>query len=269
MRLDQTIMMQDRREVSVTGSIRSVAEIAQMIYDRAAAEGQLLANSADQWQRTHLISSQFLLLSVPLNRIAAPRGKDGIYASSITDEPIVVDMNRSKAGFTFGGVGPSVIVIEGVERFYAASERGESRIAAWVGAQAAKKLDLIHADHEMSAQELNEQLQVLIAKRYPNGAPTSNHIEPVPYIVQLYPFELYCIYMYEGKSYRQKFIMAPDRSVALDGPSIEVINKFVDKTFASRQRSLQDLHACACDLKATGSKTKVSKNRFSEDDDED
>lgn len=249
MRLEQTILMQRRLEVSVSGSLQSAEQIAKMIFDRVAAEGRMLASSPDEWQRKRLTSHQFILLSVPLNRVAAPNGSERIYASSITNEPIIVDMNRAKAGYTFGGMGPGVIVIEGVERFHAAAERGESRIPAWVGVKAAKKLNLIHADHEMSSQEICDQLSVLISKRYPNGSSTSNKISSVPYIVQLYPYELYSIYCYEGKNYRQKFIIAPDRSVALDGPATEVIAKFVDNVLASRDL-LRDLQACACALAA-------------------
>jgi hypothetical protein len=252
MRLSETINILNQREVSVNQSIMAAHEIASLVFNRCQADGRMLAQNAAAWQRTALRSKQFILLSVPLNRLAAPRN-NGIYARAITDDPIVVDVNSARIGHTFGGLGPRVIVIDGVDRFYAASARGESRIAAWVGTKAAKYLKLIHADHEMSAQELTDQLMSLLSRKYPNGSnrnTTLSHAS-APWIVQLYPFELYCIYSYEGRSYRQKFIMAPDRTVALDGPAEEVVSKFVDKTLASSRQLIQDLQACACELAAS------------------
>lgn len=210
----------------------------------------ILAATPKEWQRQHLSSPEFVLRRIPLNLVAAPYANAPL-ASAVTNEPIVVDINHNRLGHTYGGIGPGVIVVQGVERFHAAAERGDSHINAWVGSKAAKRLNVLQCDDEMSADEINDGLMALLQKRYRYNKQV-NGLNPVmtsAWIMKLYPYELYFIYKYEDRTYRQHFVIAPNRTVAFEGPATEVQMAFPDKAIqASRTRTKLDMaiEACQC-----------------------
>jgi hypothetical protein len=249
------ILNQTSRDQRATTAVITADQAITRLFAHAAQYGYRIAVSPDEWRTANVSSAHFGLYDIPLSRVAVPKQDQNLYAAAVTDDPIIVDVNKSRRGFTFQGIGPEVIVVYGADRFFAAHDRGDVRIKAWVGSKAAVRLGLIQADHEMSVEELREQLDVQLMSRYPRNQlrNTPGFAGGPPWIRQIYPFEGYFIYNHQGKAYRQKFSVDPlARRASLVGVADEVIEQWVDKatmghpTATMRITAATDIHACGC-----------------------
>lgn len=253
MKLSDTILLghDDRQSGELGVNVMPVKMLVKKLFSATASEGRLLAASPAAWRDQWLVSERFILRSIHMNAVAAPKAVQpyGIYASGLTEEPIVVELNKQKLGHTFRGVGPKVIVVHGAERFLAAMQRGEHKIKAWVGIQAAVAMGLIQADHQMSTDELYNAINEELRRKYP---PRMNAISTmVPnsggaYTTVVYPFENYFIYQLAEKTYRQAYTIAPDRTISFDGPRTEVKREYVDASAVEKQLAVMALQGCGC-----------------------
>lgn len=183
-----------------------------------------------EWLRK-VSSKEFILAEIPISSavVIDGNGKFDLKAS-LDDKPIVVDSNKNKAGrISRGDYFPPVIVIEGAARHNAARFKGKSKVQAWIGSDVLKVLK-IHADDQFGAQELNDKLSELLREKYvPKKKSTGETLGPYPWMREVYPFELYFVYNYEGKLYKQKFTCdMKKRTCKFDGEPIEVKQEYVD-----------------------------------------
>lgn len=197
-------------------------------------------------------STTFTLMELSINKIASPGPRFAnhlvrrIMAEGPRNEAVVVDANVHKVGrASKTGYYPSVIVVEGKERFEAAMNNGEEKILAWVGNLAAERLD-IQADHQIGTEELQSMLYEAIKEDL--GLTNQTRYDSDIYIQNVYPLENYCIYKYKGASWRQKYIVDMDeRSVTLVGPPKGVTQKWQDTEVKVKAGTMASaIQACAC-----------------------
>lgn len=179
--------------------------------------------------RDYMASKEFVLAEIRVGDTAVIRGRERIdmFAGKARKVPIVVDVNKNNLGKTpTSAFTPKVIVIDG--GIYASS-CGCETIMAWVGKDAIKHIPSLNADHQFGADELRTKLSEILREKYsPIG--TSNNLNgPYAYIREVYPFENYFVYDYDGDSYRQKF--KPNlkkRQVTFVDDPVKVVAKYVD-----------------------------------------
>jgi hypothetical protein len=182
----------------------------------------------------NISSKKFIFAEIPVISVAVVEDKSRFDIKAAKQNvPIVVDVNKHKKGKSAGNFIPPVIVIEGSGIHNAARFNGKTTIKAWIGCNAIKLLK-IHADDQFGAQELNSKLSELLREKYVPKKKSGESIGPYPWIQEVYPFELYFVYSYEGKLYKQKFTTdIKKRSCKLDGDPTEVRQEYVDLTSQS------------------------------------
>ena len=244
-------------------------DITKKIFARAEEAGKPFRLTTEkEWQKDWLASEKFVLYDLPLNMVAVPYAiADSKTISMIQGAapremaPIVVDLNKQKVGQSSKGFYPAVVVVDGAHRHKATAMQGHETIRAWVGELAAAKLNLIHADHQFGASELQSKLQEQLREKFkPKDGPIGyNGIGPTPWIKECYPFENYFVYSYDGDLYKQKYkANQKKRSVVLVGEPEEVVEKYVGIS-ASGIPSKTQMHVTpiehAMQLHAAGSGT--------------
>lgn len=142
----------------VKPKVRSAAQVAKRVHQLAAEGGfPYTGRTVEQWQKKFLSSSEFILMEIDLNAPASPhkpRNPDRVqhYLNCSKDslDPIVVDLNKCKTGKTLLGYIPEVITIDGKHRSESLRRLGHTKVLAWVGCKAVKKLrkqKVINASH--------------------------------------------------------------------------------------------------------------------------
>jgi hypothetical protein len=125
-------------------------EMAREIIHIAKSEGRRFEDTLDSFEDRYLSSKRFTLCEVFLNRVANPmafldtnRVQNIMAQASHEPHPIVIDFNKRNIGrlekidYT-----PRAVVVDGREKFAAASLRGETKVIAWVGSAV---FDSVHA----------------------------------------------------------------------------------------------------------------------------
>ena len=195
------------------------------------AKKVISAIDKEKWLKK-VASKEFILTRIPLSAAAVvdTTYKTKMEASaSIREKPIVVDINKNKSnsGIT-SAYCPKVVVIDGAAHHTYARLNGKQTILAWVGAEAAKILN-IYADHQFGSQELQSRLSELLREKLVPKKSSGESVGPWPYVQEVYPFEDYFIYQFEGKLWKQKYkVDLKKRNVSFDGDSEQVIQKYVD-----------------------------------------
>lgn len=221
-------------------------EMVQKIYAMNANEGRdlILRLTQTDYLKKYIHSDTFILAEIPVSKVAAPvnRGTDLTLVSRLIAEaekpvPIVVDFNFKKIGKTARGFYPQIHLVDGIERLEARARRGEPRILAWVGCEVSDEFKItLQADHDLSADEIQTQLQDLIMTDigYKSGGMNEVGMQ-YPWIEKLYPMEDYCIYTVGRKKYRQRYTIE-DKVVSLDGKATEVLKEenYVDASKTGR-----------------------------------
>lgn len=166
----------------------------------------------------------YVLAKVSLVRPACPKEISARAENTMPDWPIVLKRNTNEYGKVEATqYCPAVVVAAGAARRARLLEQGIVYAWAWVENGALE----INADDAMGANELITRLNDLLNTKY--GGTLNVPGQYWAYIIEAFPFEGYCIYGLKGKKYRQAFALDPvERKVALNGPSIEVAEKFVD-----------------------------------------
>lgn len=182
------------------------------------------------WMKKNVSSKEFILAEIPLSSVATLKSLNEKLdlKASLDDSPIVVDVNKNKAGQLSGRSKyyPPVIVIHGSGKHFAYRLRGKDKIKAWVGIDAVRLMRL-QADSQFGAQELQSKLSEIMREKL--GPKKNNIAGPYPYIVEVYPFEDYFIYQFEGKMWKQDYKCdVKKRVVTFDGDPEQVIQKYVD-----------------------------------------
>lgn len=272
MNLQQAITMSKMKEQRPSLGVKrkqlSALTLAKERVLLAEAEGRTFdGHSVNEVADLLFASKTFVLMEVPLNKIASPgRRSDNvalmrrIMAEGVHSTPIVVDLNVHKAGKSAKtGYYPPVIVVDGKERFEAAANNAEEKIQAWVGNLAAERMT-IHADHQIGTEELQGLLYEAIKDDL--GLNDKNNYDAGVYIQNCYPLENYCIYKYKGESFRQKYVVDMDeREVTLVGPPKAVVQKWQDKELKARGTLESAINACACqETKASADVAYASKD---------
>lgn len=134
--------------VKVKPKVRTALQVARRVHQLAAEGGfPYTGRTVEQWARKFLSSSEYVLMEIDLNAPASPhkpRNPDRVQhylkCSKESLDPIVVDLNKCKTGKTLLGYVPDVITIDGKHRIEAMRRMGHTRVLAWVGCKAVKKL---------------------------------------------------------------------------------------------------------------------------------
>jgi hypothetical protein len=183
-------------------------------FARSAEDLGLNAAVRERW----LSSEEFLLMRVPITKLSTNYGE--ICASGETPRGlIVIDANKNKVGSSAGGFIPPAIVVAGTDIVRFAKNKDACYLNCWVGTKSMKALGLtVHADHMVGTNELNKSLNNLLKAKNSKG---------YAYIVEIYPFEGYFIYSYDGDQYRQAFSCDNiSRKVALEGSPVKVFTQY-------------------------------------------
>lgn len=183
------------------------------------------------WSKEWLASKTFILMDLPLGKAANPIRPDhnkmlrSLASSADSVKPIVVDVNKKQIGATHGFY-PKVIVVHGSEIYSAAETQGRNTIRAWVGEQAAKAMNLlINADHDIGVEELRQKLMEKLSGKY---KPINNGTGSSAWITDIFPFENYFIYKYQGKDFKQVYSIDGSRNIAFVSSPVEVRETYVE-----------------------------------------
>ena len=141
----------------VTPKKRSAVQVARRVFQLAANGGfPYKYQTPESWSKKWLSSPEFTLMeidihaaaSLNINAVASPhppknpnRVNHYVHCSVDALDPIVVDLNKRQVGKSYLGYIPEVIVLDGKHRKMAQLKNGRTKILAWVGAKAAKRLE--------------------------------------------------------------------------------------------------------------------------------
>ena len=178
-------------------------------------------------------TSKFRLARINMVRAACPPDILGCAENQVDTMPIVVTKNRSNYGYVQATqYCPASVVVAGAARRKALLADGVLRTFAWVEANSVD----IQADDAIGCQELMDKLRAMVCSKYGGGC--ANSMVNSPWIVEVYPFEGYCIIAMDGHKYRQAFTLDPvTRAIAFSGLLTEVQEKFVNASTETMMRT--------------------------------
>lgn len=208
---------------------RSVKKLTKQSAKDVARDVISASHERPNWLKKNVFSKEFVLAEIPLSSVATLNSLNEKLdlRASLDDNPIVVDVNKNKTGMTNKhSYCPPVIVIHGSGKHAAYRLKGKEKIKAWVGIKAIRLMGL-QADSQFGAQELQSKLSELLREKL--GPKKNNVAGPYPYILEVYPFEDYMIYQFEGKMWKQDYKCDDKkRVVTFDGDPAQVTQKYVD-----------------------------------------
>jgi hypothetical protein len=211
---------------------KSSEQVTFRVFQIAAQTGQPIQDlTRKQWRKKWLASNRFMLVRVKASAIASPFRPSVVLASAVkvSAEPLVVDLNMRAAGRTGSGYVPEVIVVDGGDRHRRHIQAGNGIVWAWVGEKALKKMGhVIRADHDMGSNELRTKIDELLREKFKkNDAKSSPCMSSGAWVAEIYPFENYFVYSYEGKTYKQAYTVGEKRAVSFTSQPVEVVTQFV------------------------------------------
>ena len=132
----------------ITPKTMAGVKVAGMVLARCEKNGYAYKyHSPKSWAKKYLDSKEFTLMEIDINAAASPhnprdpkRVAHYMKCSAQDFDPIVVDTNKKKIGRSHLGFIPDVIVQDGKHRKAAMLAQGHTKILAWVGCKAAKKI---------------------------------------------------------------------------------------------------------------------------------
>jgi hypothetical protein len=100
-----------------------------------------------------------------------------------------------------------------------------------------KKLNISAAD-SIGANALQGKVQRLISDKYKNqkSSKASDNVSysPSPWVVELYPFDSYFVFSYDGDNYRQSYTLNKNtQEPVLDGEAVRVVTEYVPAVSAT------------------------------------
>lgn len=142
------MMPASMQHISNPNKPRTRFQVAKRVFQLAASGGfPYTGMTYKQWGKKWLSSDTFRLMEIDINAAASPhlpknpeRVAFRLLCSVDSVDPIVVDVNRQKVGNSHLGYIPSVIVVDGKHRKQGQMLQGRTRILAWVGCRAQKKI---------------------------------------------------------------------------------------------------------------------------------
>jgi hypothetical protein len=140
------------------------------VIDILAAQPGNREKPRDYLSERWVASDVFSLMTIPLASIGVatvsmPKG------SSVTQGPIIVDVNQTNVPISNGmsGPQPKVIVLDGKHRWYEASNRGEHYIRAFVGEKAKPYIEKSIQDYGAWREEVKESVENFLSSEMPGG----------------------------------------------------------------------------------------------------
>ena len=170
---------------------------------------------------------RYRLVKIGLVRAACPRQLETTPENLNPVKSIVVTANTEKLGAVQGiGYVPPGVITAGAARRKRLMELGQVFAYAFVDT----RITEMRCDDEISSRELMDKLDVAIRQKIlGNLSEMTVPGAQVPYIVEVYPFENYFIYSWNGDRYRQAYILDPvARQLKLMPVSQKVEEKFVN-----------------------------------------
>lgn len=224
--MSRQVLSEQARKITKESKKLSAQEIARLTIKASSQR--------EKWLKENVVSREFTLVDIPIGSAAVLSYNNIEIKASLSEQPIIVDINKKRLGQSPSGFIPKVLVIEGSGHYNAQRLSGKKIVKAWVGAEALKVMR-IFADDQFGAQELQDKLneqfrEKFKSKKKTNGGDHPGSISsPLPWIREVYPFENYCIYSYDGDLFRQYYTVdTKKRTVALKGNPEEVVQKYAD-----------------------------------------
>lgn len=168
------------------------------------------------------VSNSFFLVKVPVSKIALSA------STKQFGDVVVLDKNKDKIGKTLGGFVPKVMILKGHDLVAEAIATGKTFINVWAGSSAIRKLHIM-ADDAISTNELQSKIQALLQKQYISRQNSTDSYPGTsgPWIREIYPFENYVIFDWQGDQWKQAFVLDPiNRDVALAGKPVKVYQEY-------------------------------------------
>lgn len=182
MNLQHSIEMEKLRlPVQVLGSKakhRSKLQVARRVFELAANGGFPYMNSTpEKWADKWLSSDKFVLTEININAAAsininvaasphAPKNPNRVehymHCSVDSMDPILVDLNKRKQGMSYLGYVPEVIVLDGKHRKRSQIHAGRTKIWAWVGEKALKRMPEITVQPLRQIKSANVSLKLTV-----------------------------------------------------------------------------------------------------------
>jgi hypothetical protein len=127
---------------------RTKHQVAKRVFQLAAAGGfPYTGQTYRDWAKKWLTSATYRLMEIDINAAASPhlpknpeRVAYRLLCEVNSTDPIVVDLNKQKTGKSHLGYIPEIVVLDGKHRKQGQMLQGRTRILAWVGCRAEKKI---------------------------------------------------------------------------------------------------------------------------------
>lgn len=134
--------------IKVPNKTRTAIQVAKRVFQLAAQGGFPYKHiTPESWAKKWLRSKEFKLMYIDINAAASPHvpknpNRVAYYMKCNVEsfDPIVIDVNKRKVGKTLLGYIPEVIKLDGKHRSESMLRRGHTKVWAWVGCKAEKKL---------------------------------------------------------------------------------------------------------------------------------
>src|SRR6185312_13978840 len=177
-------------------------------------------------------SSKFYQVRIPVRKLPMLSAE-----ASVDSGAIVIDVNAKRRKAHPVGFVPKVILLKGLKSLQAAKASNKDFCTVWAGERALKKLR-ISAEDAIGANALQNKLQRLITDKYRNQksskAADNVSYSPSPWIRELYPFDNYFVFDYDGDTYRQTFILNKEtQEPELTGEPVEAIVQYIPAVTAA------------------------------------
>ena len=152
--------MNSTREVILSSSIDK-DQVAQILSDQYYNLRKDAQDLADYW----IGSDVFYLDTIPIDSVAPVTLVED--AKSMSEGPIIVDININNVGriqseFGTHGVPPDVIILDGKHRWFAAKDRGDKTIDAYVGNLARGYIDKFESAQLSKDSEIQDAIDVFL-----------------------------------------------------------------------------------------------------------
>lgn len=167
-------------------------------------------------------SKRYFLVRFPVRKLPLL----AIDASAEKGKAIVIDANSRRVRATNSGYVPRVVILCGLDTLRTLKTTDKNFCNVWVGEKALKKLH-ISAEDCIGSNALQSKLQRCISDKY-KKAKADGSYSPTPWIEEIFPFDNYFVFRYDGENYRQTFSLdKKTQEPSLVGEPVKAIIKYV------------------------------------------
>jgi hypothetical protein len=175
---------------------RTKHQVAKRVFQLAASGGfPYTGQTYKDWAKKWLTSESFKLMEIDINAAASPhlpknpeRVAYRLMCQVQSTDPIVVDMNKQKTGKSHLGYIPEIVVLDGKHRKQAQLLQGRTRILAWVGCRAEKKIKNATLVKDISFRNMT----VPITTKRPSVIVQATHLHTIRASSMTTAFNLHC-----------------------------------------------------------------------------